>query len=554
VEESVTAITQRMEELQQSTQGAVEQSKQTGIAAVAEILETHGMLRSDTTALFERLREANELIREVLSGAQDNLFAIEQTLSSRFNQFLESMNLLLSRTSSTTDKVSDGLGSFQDITGKVLSELGDVAMQFDRHGRLLSAMLELVEGTSRRTEEAVTERQQELDNAVTALDTRTEAIDLRLKQFSGLLEESLVAAEARANDIVRLVAEVSAQGADVIADHHQRIRAASDEERQRTMETLHGVYEQASNETHALFQQTASEAEAMLQSATDRFSDVLQSVRQMSAAMQRDLEGAREELRRGIFQLPQETTDIVGELRRVIVDQIEALAELNQIVARHGRNIDATTTEPARRIYREEPLLASVSGGRHEAPPPRQMPPVEHLEPPAAPPPPHRAEALAPENDKTRGGWLSDLLSRASRDNDEEPEPEEQPARGDGHTDERLVRHTIESLDSLSVDISHMIDHDAAAELWDRYNRGEHNVFTRQLYTIQGQKTFEEIRRRYHADRDFKDTVDRYIDEFEQLLEQVSRNDRGRAVASTYLTSETGKVYTMLAHAAGRLG
>jgi hypothetical protein len=36
------------------------------------------------------------------------------------------------------------------------------------------------------------------------------------------------------------------------------------------------------------------------------------------------------------------------------------------------------------------------------------------------------------------------------------------------------------------------------------------------------------------------------------LLEEVSRDDRGQAVARTYLTSETGKVYTMLAHAAGR--
>jgi len=94
---------------------------------------------------------------------------------------------------------------------------------------------------------------------------------------------------------------------------------------------------------------------------------------------------------------------------------------------------------------------------------------------------------------------------------------------------------------------------DAAAELWDRYNRGERSVFTRQLYTTQGQQTFDEIRKRYRADRDFQETVDRYIDEFEQLLEEVSRNDRGRVVASTYLISETGKVYTMLAHAAGRL-
>jgi hypothetical protein len=77
-------------------------------------------------------------------------------------------------------------------------------------------------------------------------------------------------------------------------------------------------------------------------------------------------------------------------------------------------------------------------------------------------------------------------------------------------------------------------------------------VFTKRLYTMQGQRTFEEIRKRYRADREFKQTVDRYITEFERLLDDVSQDERGAAVARTYLTSETGKVYTMLAHAAGR--
>ena len=98
-----------------------------------------------------------------------------------------------------------------------------------------------------------------------------------------------------------------------------------------------------------------------------------------------------------------------------------------------------------------------------------------------------------------------------------------------------------------------MIDHDAAAELWERYKRGERNVFTRRLYTMQGQQTFEEIRKRYRADREFSQTVDRYIGEFERLLEEVSQGERGQATARSYLTSDTGKVYTMLAHAAGPL-
>ena len=53
--------------------------------------------------------------------------------------------------------------------------------------------------------------------------------------------------------------------------------------------------------------------------------------------------------------------------------------------------------------------------------------------------------------------------------------------------------------------------------------------------------------------QEFRLTVDRYIQEFERLLADVSRDDRDDNLTRTYLTSETGKVYTMLAHAAGRL-
>jgi hypothetical protein len=216
-----------------------------------------------------------------------------------------------------------------------------------------------------------------------------------------------------------------------------------------------------------------------------------------------------------------------------------------------------------------------VVGGRNEFPPrqdlrqdmrhePRQDFPPRSVAPREAAnfaPAARRAEApsLSPAQNVPARGWLTDLLSRASRD---EPEPARdfprEPVRETLREpprmpEERPARHSIESLDSLSVDIARMIDHDAAADLWDRYKRGERNVFTRRLYTLQGQQAFDEIRKKYRSDREFKMTVDRYISEFERLLEEVSHDDRSQVVARTYLTSETGKVYTMLAHAAGRL-
>ena len=71
-------------------------------------------------------------------------------------------------------------------------------------------------------------------------------------------------------------------------------------------------------------------------------------MKSMAGEMQRELETTRAELRRGILELPQETADSTAQMRRVIVDQIEALAELNRIVARHGRGLDTVRGRAAR--------------------------------------------------------------------------------------------------------------------------------------------------------------------------------------------------------------
>jgi hypothetical protein len=109
-------------------------------------------------------------------------------------------------------------------------------------------------------------------------------------------------------------------------------------------------------------------------------------------------------------------------------------------------------------------------------------------------------------------------------------------------------------LESLSLDIGRLMDRNLAAEMWDRYQRGESKSFTKRLYTPAGQKAFDEVARKYRADRGFKQTVDRYITEFERLLDEVARDERGPQALRAQLTSETGLVYTLLAHAAGRLG
>ena len=75
------------------------------------MLETHTMLRADTTAMFERLREANIMLQEVLSGAHENMSALENTLMVRVSEFVGAMKEITASTGDATGRVETNIGN-----------------------------------------------------------------------------------------------------------------------------------------------------------------------------------------------------------------------------------------------------------------------------------------------------------------------------------------------------------------------------------------------------------------------------------------------------------
>jgi hypothetical protein len=292
----------------------------------------------------------------------------------------------------------------------------------------------------------------------------------------------------------------------------------------------------------------------MFKQSAEKFGALVTSMKQMASEMQAELEATRNELRRGVLEMPQEAAESTAQMRKVIVDQIEALAELNRIVAQHGRGLDVvvagtarTATATVRQEVRQEEPIAVAGGGRAEAPRVRESSgSASSLPPPDLGMQPARrvdAPPMGPSADQSRDSWLSDLLSRADNGG----------SGRDAQRNRGPVPQAGNPLESLSLDIARLMDRGLAGEMWDRYQRGETKAFTKRLYTPAGQKAFDEVARKYRSDRTFKQTVDRYITEFERLLDEVARDDRNPQALRTQLTSETGLVYTMLAHAAGRL-
>ena len=328
----------------------------------------------------------------------------------------------------------------------------------------------------------------------------------------------------------------------------------------KSFENLVGTaLEKAEGRTLESTDKIRSSITEVVESATKRFAEATEEMRRTAASIKNELEETRAELKKGAIDMPVEAKESTTAIRRAVSEQINALKELSDIVAKSGRMFDVSDRSPAspgpgcaagragRAGARTAAAACSAARRRSGARPQAETAPrgTIDLERPAEANPP-RGGTAQPQ----QGGWVRDLLRGASREEDEAPA---EPARPQPAAGQRSPLHVVESLNSLSVDIARAIDHEASIELWDRYRRGERDVFTRRLYTLKGQQTFDEIRRKYQNDADFRAAVDRYCDDFEKLLKDITRNDRDNIMTQTYLTSDTGKVYTMLAHAAGRL-
>src|SRR5580698_2694151 len=258
------AVNKSIKDLEQSSRAAIDQSRQVSITAVTEMQETSKILRTDTVALFERLREGNILLQEVLTGAHDNLNSLERALVTRVADFVSAINDVSSRNGLATQTLEDQLTIFNAKTSKALEDLGSLSSQFEAHGKALVEAAAVVEQSNRTTTTSVSERKSMLESLVTTIDLRTADIDQRLSRFTGLLDESLAAAEERARDIARVVAETAGAGSAAISRQFEAVRVAAEEERRQTSSEMSQVYQQSTEEADAMFKQSAEKFASMV--------------------------------------------------------------------------------------------------------------------------------------------------------------------------------------------------------------------------------------------------------------------------------------------------
>jgi hypothetical protein len=527
-----------------------------------------------TTSLTERLQSidnafgqrAGEIDRVLAEHAR----AVEATFgrqASHLNELLASNSIMIKQTADQVGAQSkEAIGvltaqthALREVSSGLLEQIHNLTQRFENQGQAILTAAKALDSSNTKIDSILESRHQAIIGLLHAVNTKGADLDNMMRSYAGMVENTLTNAETRAKQVGSALARDTAGQAQQALSQIERLREEAQAHTARAVGDLKSSFE-------TVITQIGRQLEQM----RGQFDNASRGMRDAAQKTATDLDSLRQEMQRRMEGLPQQTAQATAAIRKALSDQLKEIEAITPVLTRpqipsSPDPYRQPQLPPRRESFRgdegrapqydappqhrfdapdnasEAPLdLGAVAGSLSQ-----QMSAAAHAER-RGPGGQAQPEFRQPERRREGGGWsVGDLLTNADA-------PGYPPQRPDPFAPRAPRPQAAGGGQGLRLDeIARAIDHRTAAEVWQRFRAGERGVLGRHLYSVDGQQTFDEISQRYDRDGEFRATVDRYIGDFERLLRDAEQNDP--SVMQNYMTSETGRVYLLLAHASGRL-
>ena len=462
--------------------------------ALTQALESHAKEISDVLG-----RQAGQMDEQIMHGVN----AVRRASENVTRQSIKAIDGIAGQTDLLRNVSENLLGQVSNVTGR-----------FEHQGQMIMKAANALETANFRIDKTLQNRQADLSRTLDQLTGRADDVGRVMVGYSENLKGSVTEAENR----VRAVSEDVYRGVEersrLTLSELERLQNQAGTDSDRVMEEL-----------RAKFSNVSREVSEQIGTLSSRFSTTSEEMRQQARHALTDLEEEQSRLREQLERLPDATRASAEAMRKSLQEQLKALEQLSSLSAREndGRDISA-------------PLPVGGSSSGTGAPPQRALTSVtqnftQELSNRVRANQVSAAQAAVAEQ-KEREGWsLGDLLARASQDDES------------GAVNAPL---------NVQV-IARALDATTASAIWSRFRTGQRGIMVRSIYTSDGRAAYDSVQRRYRAEEDFRQTVDRYMRDFENLLREADARDESGSSAQGYVTSDSGRVYLFLAHASGRL-
>ena len=446
--------------------------------------------------------------------------------------------------SSTIHGLAGQAQLLKEVSGKMQSHVGQMTHSLREQSQMVMQAAAHLENSHDRIGSKLGNSQSNLQKLVESISTRTSDLDHVMASYSSQLESTLTQAEMKAREITDSL----------------HTRSAS-----QSMEAL--------TELTKLRDAATSQTERAILDMKDRISSVSNEMSSQITSLSSEISDTQNHLKQQLQQIPDTTRKSASLMRRTLQDQLKALESLSSLSS--GSN-NADISSPG------------FGGARPQAQPPfGDQPPqpgqglTGHLsqELQTRDTGADRDREIAAITDSlaqrvtdkldlgaalaaaSSGGetgkaapdsashWsMGDLLARASEN---EASPGGQGANFMNANPEATAGSAMPPINIHAI--AQLVDPTAAMELWRNYRSGLRTPIGDGVYNDNGD-AYRRISGLYGSDITFRGNVDRYISDFERLLAEADQKDPQGTLAIKQLSSESGRVYLLLMHAAGRIG
>ncbi len=508
------------------------------------------------------LEERGDALRAALREERENLASVAHTLSAdsdrmgehlkqRATALRESARVTAAEMAAAQDAVDGRIAALGEALREAAQSAQSNAQLADRGAASLLAAAESLDGRLDTYLQRGERQRGALNEAVNALKAETQALETALGRnldaLGGIgqsLSEQTRRADQVASDIARRGEAASGflgARADAIASAfaHQVDKlegtAAAAEARLKAAGTAAELAAERVRTTFELASQGATQAAEQTgdaaASAMSAMSAALETLNQRTEEAREAASRALAELKAEAEALPALLAERIKSIRAEELAQLTAPPKMDALPAPEKSGAETSAADA--------PAPASETPGK-----PEWFGFARRL-----------AGKIRREPEEGQGADWRLATALANVDDRDMPRPTTRPAPPpkqpvDLHLE---ALHVVEKLQALAIDLDRALGDDPAPDMWRRYINGERSVFTRRLVASIGRDGAERIAQRYAADTDFRHHADRYMTEFEGLLDDAASRDRDQILVETFLTSQTGRLYLLVAAATGRL-
>ncbi len=509
------------------------------------------------------LEERGDALRAALREERENLASVAHTLSAdsdrmgehlrqRANALRESAQMTAAEMAAAQEAVDGRINALGEALRQAALTAQTNAQTADRGAASLLAAAEALDGRLEAYLQRGERQRSALHEAVQALKGETQALESALGRnldALGGIGESLSEQARRADQVASDIARrgEAASGflgaradaiANAFASQVERLEgsAAAAEER---LKAAGSAAEQAAERVRTTFELATKGAALASEATGDAAASAMTAMSSALETLNQRTEQAREAAARAVAELKAEAE----ALPALLAERIKAIRAEDLALIGAPPPVEALPSPEAvadaSAAAIEDDAPASDGAGKPEwfgfA---RRLAGKIRREPETPQGADWRlATALANVDDR-------DIPRPAAR----KAPPPKQPI--DLHSE---ALHVVEKLQALAIDLDRALGDDPAPDMWRRYINGERGIFTRRLVASIGRDGAEKIAQRYAADTEFRHHADRYMQEFEGLLDDAASRDRDQILVETFLTSQTGRLYLLVAAATGRL-